>query len=100
LSHPDGDLPPDLHLERSRAPRQPVHPDCIAPAICGASLPLSVDEVYVKGRDNLLPRPKTLYATRDSDGFGLWSTGTYQYDGSRERLEMGLGEPMVYSASK
>jgi RHS repeat-associated protein len=38
---------------------------------------------------NGIPRPAALSAKRDSDSVGLWSSGTYQYDGSGNVWKMG-----------
>jgi len=44
---------------------------------------------YQRADPNGIPRPAELYAYRDSDAFGLWTTGTYTYDGSGNVWKMG-----------
>jgi RHS repeat-associated protein len=44
---------------------------------------------YQRADPNGIPRPAELYALRDNDGFGMWTTGTYAYDGSGNVWKMG-----------
>jgi RHS repeat-associated protein len=55
---------------------------------------------YQRADPNGIPRPAELYAYRDSDNFGLWTTGAYTYDGSGNVWKMGAATFLYDSLSR
>src|SRR6185369_404341 len=55
---------------------------------------------YQRADPNGIPRPAELYALRDSDSIGMWTTGTYAYDGSGNVWKMGAAVFLYDSLSR